>query len=215
MGRSRSRRRCETSSSSSSSDSEDSEDERQREEERRAAKAARRAQRKAEQELREAESAALRIMAGIPYAITDGINSYEEDAQDEEDDIMEDTVELRARKPASAPAEVVDMSDWAKAEQYLREHFEVHASVKKVALLVQYFEPDDNSRPKLCALSLLSTRTSHLHTRPPAFASTSAHTLQICSSLSICLCSAAHPGRAACTTPQRTPTGRGSCSPST
>ena len=174
MGRSRSRRRRESSSSSSSSDSEDSEDERQREEERRAAKAARRAQRKAEQERREAEAAALLIMARIPYAIKDEINSYEqdeEDAQDEDDGILEDTVELCARKPSSAPAGVVDMSDWAKAEQYLRKHFEVHDSVKKPALVLQYFEPGDSTTPKLYASPSLKPHSirvpSHRMPCPP------------------------------------------------
>ena len=50
-------------------------------------------------------------MGSIPYAVKDEINSYEQDEEEEDDDILEDTVELRARKPASAPAGVIDMSD--------------------------------------------------------------------------------------------------------
>jgi hypothetical protein len=153
MGRSRSRRRCDSSTSSSSSDSEDSEEER-REEERRAAKAARRAQRKADAEERQAEAerqkkqvTAERITASIRYAIKDEINSYEE--ADDELDEMANTTEFLARKPVSAPDGVKDMSEWAAAEQYLREHFGVHASVEKVALVVQYFDPRDNTAPKL------------------------------------------------------------------
>ena len=64
-------------------------------------------------------------------------------------DEMANTTEILARKPVSAPAGVKDMSDWAAAEQYLREHFGIDASVEKVALLVQYFDPRDNTAPKL------------------------------------------------------------------
>ena len=146
--------RDSSSSSSSSSDSEDSEEERRREEKRRR-KIARRKQHREEREQEEAaaeqrrkQTAALQVISGIPYSIKDEINCYEEPEEGEDDDLLS-TLEIRARKPENAPAEVKDMSNWAEAEKYLREKFDIDSSVEKVALIVQYFDPRSNSSPKL------------------------------------------------------------------
>ena len=50
-----------------------------------------------------------------------------------------------------ASAKVFDEieDNWAEAEKYLREKFDIDSSVEKVALIVQYFDPRSSSSPKL------------------------------------------------------------------
>ena len=153
-----------TSDSSFCSDSEDSEDKRRKREEKtkRARKKARReeheakAAAKAEKAATKAKAVALDIIAKIPYAVEDHINSYasggggdDDDDDEEEDMVMENVLEMISRKPAGAPEEVVDMSNWTTADKYVRKEFKVHQSIEKIAFLMQYFDPSDNTTPKL------------------------------------------------------------------
>ena len=54
------------------------------------------------------------------------------------------------------------MSNWTTADKYVRKEFKVHQSIEKTALLLQYFDPSDNTTPKLCAAC-----TRHDHHTPP------------------------------------------------
>jgi len=88
-------------------------------------------------------------MAGIVYGIRDGVNDYSANDDDEDDlvegeeDTLEDLVEIRAEKPQNAPADVVDMSSWPDLENYLRQHFQVHETVLKLALVLKYYKKGD------------------------------------------------------------------------
>ena len=157
--RSRHSRSSASSSSSSSSSSSDSEERRERKEERRQARQAKRldldaALEKKREELEREKKvrSAQAVMAGIPYAIKDCINDYTNDDDDDDDEedgeegLMEDMVEIRAEKASNAPEGVVDMSKWSDVEKYLREYFQVHATVEKVALVLKYYKKDSASQ---------------------------------------------------------------------
>ena len=138
------------SSDSSYSSSSDSEEERRREEERREEKE--RAKRKAKKQRRKEEAAAAAAKAAaeaaalaakaaaeaagaMQWKIKDTINEYE-GGDDDDDEEEEDAslVELRGRKGAAAAAETKDCTTWAAAELYLRAHFDIDPSNKKVGL---------------------------------------------------------------------------------
>ena len=155
-----------TSRSSFCSSDSDSEEERLQQEAKRvrARKKARREEhdakkdKKAEKAAAKTKAVALGIMKMIPYTVVDNINTYarggggdddDDDEEEEEDLVMENVLEIISRKPDGAPEEVVDMSDWKKAEEYVRAEFKVHKSIEKVALVMQYFDLSDNVTPKL------------------------------------------------------------------
>ena len=148
-----SRSRSRSSSSGSGSDSESSDEraereareEQRREERRERRKAARKAR---AQQRKELEAA---IAAGkLSWMITDTINDYEKDDEedDEDDEDSQNIVTLLGRKPATAGADLVDCSNWASLEKYLREFFEVHKSNKRVGLKMKFVSGAD-SRTKL------------------------------------------------------------------
>ena len=136
-GRSRS-----SSSSSSGSDSEDSEERAEREAREQRRKEERRARRKADREARERkrqEAAAALAASKISWMIMDGINDYEKDEDDaeEDDEESQNVLSLLGRKTPAASAEVIDCATWALLESYLRQYFEIHKSNKKVGLKVK------------------------------------------------------------------------------
>jgi len=72
----------------------------------------------------------------IPWTVKDGINEYDKDEEDalvDEED-LDNAVELYGRKPADAHEETKDCTQWDLLEAYLRGHFDIHSSNKKVAL---------------------------------------------------------------------------------
>jgi hypothetical protein len=136
MGRSRSRSRSHSSSrsSSSSSDSVDREEREQKEQERREQKAYEKEQRRIAKEQRRAAEEKARIEAAA-IEKADSLQ-WTFSIPPEEGVVLEDPYELTlvAKKKAYMSAAVVDVQEWAALEVYLREKFEVDASIKHIKL---------------------------------------------------------------------------------
>ena len=130
MGRSRSRSRSRSSSYSSSEDEEERKEREAREQEEREQREYEREQRKAAKKKVRLEQAATEKTGTLPWTLA--IPAGNGDVEDEDPFV----ITMRAKKPPTAPAGVVDVQEWAPLKTYLRTQFEVPDSVKKLKLKV-------------------------------------------------------------------------------